>query len=251
MLYSFSIRATPNQFYDWLHGWNQATDPYSYHAVHRQNDSKGGERIFWHAHNELKKEAHISQIVFRIIPKEAELLDVTFTFADDPDITEYARPLLEAIAQRWPETKDIPNFMILVHDADLANILAARWQESYLTYRSGAYLSTVILLGSILEGALLAKIQQNASQATQSSLAPKERNGSVRRIEHWKLSELIAVCHERGWLEKDTKDFSSTLREYRNLVHPVAQSRQKAHPDAGTCRICREVVSAAFEELAR
>ena len=58
-------------------------------------------------------------------------------------------------------TDDAPDFARLTADASLAEILAFRWEEAQRCVGAGAYLSAVIMMGSILEGALLYRVEQN------------------------------------------------------------------------------------------
>ena len=139
----------------------------------------------------------------------------------------------------------------MISDADLANILQLRWQEAHVNYRSGAYLSTIIMLGSILEGLLLAKIKKNPRQANTASSSPKDSTGKAKRLGQWSLDELIHVAHECGWLDGDVKDFSGMLRGYRNLVHPNQQLSEGIYPTESTCRISWEVVNAAIVHVSR
>lgn len=136
------------------------------------------------------------------------------------------------------------DFVELVQDQNLAEVLAQRWRESLRTFEAEAYLSTIVLLGSILEGVLLDKIQNHPEQANQSKSAPKI---SFCR---WTFRDLIVVAHECGWLDRDVKDYSETLRDYRNFIHPREQLRYQSYPDAGTCKVARTVVEAALDDLA-
>lgn len=142
------------------------------------------------------------------------------------------------------------DFTSIVSDRELAELLALRWNESYLTYHAGAYLSTLILLGSILEGVLLDKVEQNPSVANQAQSAPSVK-GKVLQFQDWTLENFIAVSHECGWIDRDVRDFSASLRDYRNLVHPSKQRKAGVIPDSGTCNVAREVVRAALEDLIR
>mgnify|MGYP000425955164 CR=1 FL=1 len=155
--------------------------------------------------------------------------------------------LIKQISQR----DDCPyDFHKLVRDSDLAEVMSNRWKECNRTIEVGAYLSTIILLGSILEGVLLDRVQQYPEKANNSSCAPKRPDGSVRTFGEWALADLISVSHEQGWLDRDVRDFSSVLRDYRNLVHPREQINKQIYPDEGTCKIAREVVGAAIDDLA-
>jgi hypothetical protein len=147
-------------------------------------------------------------------------------------------------------TRSPYNLAKLVQDEELAKILSQRWEESFHTFEAKSYLSTIILLGSFLEGVLLDKVQSNKKQANQAKSAPKAED-KTRPFNEWTLNDLIKVAYECRWLDKDVKVFSEALRDYRNLVHPREQLRHQTYPDEGTCRVAREVVEAALEDLSK
>jgi hypothetical protein len=153
-----------------------------------------------------------------------------------------------------PKTKEKPmeappDFMRLVKDNTLAEILSFRWEEAQRCVRGGAHLSAVVMMGSILEGVLLHKVEQDPRTANQTKSCPKDRSGSPKAIHAWGLSVLIDVAHELGWLQGDVKRFSHALRESRNIVHPYVQRLQRDRPDNDTCSICWQVVRAAVADL--
>jgi len=142
-----------------------------------------------------------------------------------------------------------PDFECLVKDLSLADILCLRWTEALKCFRAEAYLSAVIMMGSILEGVLLHKVEHNMKDANQMKAAPKDKSGKVKPPHEWNLSNLIDVAHEVGWLQGDVRRFSHALRESRNIVHPYVQRLLKDFPDSDTCRICWQVVRAAVADL--
>jgi AbiTii len=139
-----------------------------------------------------------------------------------------------------------PNFTNLVSDVDLAKILSNRWNEANLAFESRAYLATVILLGSILEGVLLDKVEQNQTQAVASSKCPRDRNGNPLPFEKWTLEKLIEVTHDCGWLKKEAKDFSHVVRDYRNFVHPNKERREGIKFEEPICKVIWEVITVAL-----
>ena len=141
------------------------------------------------------------------------------------------------------------NFNGLIDDPKLLNVLELRWTEIEICSSNGAYLSTIILLGSILEGILLSVVQKNPEKANKSNSAPRDGTERVLNFNNWTLNNLINVTHDCGWIDKDIKDFNSSLRDYRNLVHPRKQRDENVFPDEDTCRICVEVVRAALNDL--
>jgi hypothetical protein len=125
-----------------------------------------------------------------------------------------------------------------------------RWHESEKTQRAGAYLSTIVLLGSILEGILLYKIKANMEQANQSKVAP-QKDGKPKEFSEWTLEKMIAVCHDCGWISKDVRSFSDGLKEYRNFVHPWKQFQNNTldMPTEKTCKISREIIEIVLDDL--
>ncbi|MDI6872297.1 MAG: hypothetical protein QME79_13295 [Bacillota bacterium] len=148
-----------------------------------------------------------------------------------------------------PRREAPPDFLRLVSEPKLANILTFRWEEAQRCVSSGAYLAAVVMMGSILEGVLLYRAESNQAAACRAKSAPRDRAGKTKLLEDWTLSDLIDVAHEAGWLQGDVKRFSHALRQSRNLVHPYMQRALGEWPDHDTCAICWQVVRAAVADL--
>ena len=143
-----------------------------------------------------------------------------------------------------------PNFAKLTGDHSLDSILQTRWYEAQLCAQSGAYLSAVVMMGSILEALLLSIVTKYPETANRARSAPRDsRTGKPKPFGEWELNSLINVAHEWGWLQGDVKRFSHALRESRNLVHPWHQRALNEYPDEDTCNICWQVVHAAINDL--
>lgn len=128
-------------------------------------------------------------------------------------------------------------------------ILQARWLEAQKCQNAGAHLAAVILMGSILEGLLLAAATENRPACYRASQAPKRKDGSVPPVEEWKLTHLINIAVELGWLKTDRGRFGHALRESRNVVHPWEHMTTKADYDEATCKACWHVLNASVEDL--
>jgi hypothetical protein len=133
---------------------------------------------------------------------------------------------------------------------DLEPIIQSRWIEAQRCQHAGAYLAAVILMGSILEGLLLARCSTDPSEAFRSPAAPKDRRTGVSiPLHEWKLSALIDVSVSTSWLKLDRGKFSHALRESRNIVHPYEQARSGANFDEATCKVCWQVLNASVDDL--
>jgi hypothetical protein len=134
-------------------------------------------------------------------------------------------------------------------DKDLQGNLERRWFEMEACGIGGAYLAAVIMLGSILEGALLAKLKANIQAAMISKKAPKDKSGAVRSLDDWTLADYIAISTELGFVPKSVERYSHELRDTRNLVHPRKQVSEQIVVDESLYRISREVAEAVINAL--
>ncbi len=131
----------------------------------------------------------------------------------------------------------------------LKEVISDRWLELQKCQHVGAYLSAVVLMGSVLEGLLLARANMDLAKAIKSHKAPKGKGGGNKAIQDWNLSSLIDVAVDVGWLKTDRGKFSHALRESRNVVHPWVQIMQNTSFDEATCRTCWEVLTASVDDL--
>ena len=167
----------------------------------------------------------------------------------DPQLREKSPSASPSKPERKPPEPP-PDFRRLVSDPTLADVLTFRWKEAQKCMEVGAYLSSVVMMGSILEGLLLSRVLAEPTISCGAKAAPKDgKTGKPKPIHDWGLSSLIDVAHEVGWLQGDVKRFSHALRESRNVVHPYVQCHRDERPDSHTCSICWQVVRAAVADL--
>lgn len=134
-------------------------------------------------------------------------------------------------------------------DPTLSDILQGRVDEVKKCVESEAPLATVLLIGSSLEGILLAVALERPKEFVASGCAPTDRDGKVIPIHDWTLNSLIDVAHDVGIIDADVKKFSHALRGFRNYVHPYAQMQQGFSPSEHTASICWQVFRAAYEQV--
>ena len=125
-------------------------------------------------------------------------------------------------------TDEPPDFAVLVADRQMQAILARRWSEVQQCIGATAYLAATVMMGGLLESLLLARINVSPNKASvfQAQHAPRGKNGKTSVLSDWKLTSMVEVACELGWITKSAKDVGHVLRDFRNYIHP-----HKEHTD--------------------
>lgn len=115
-----------------------------------------------------------------------------------------------------------PSFASLVADPAMQGVLARRWTECVTCLSVGAPLAATVMMGGLLEGLLLAKVNSlsDKTQVFTATNAPKDRSGQPLLLSQWTLKDYIGVAHELRWISRSARDVGAVLRDYRNYVHP-------------------------------
>lgn len=143
----------------------------------------------------------------------------------------------------------------LISDKKYLNLLQERWEESEKTKKAGAWLSTIVLLGSILEDVLLYILKKNFSFICTSSVEiPMDEDDKGMKTPKqpylWTLDQMIRVSYKLGWISKDTRNFADIVREYRNFVHPWKELNKKLKiPSPRSCKTSADIIEGVIEEL--
>jgi hypothetical protein len=118
-----------------------------------------------------------------------------------------------------------------IADNELRKIVERDYRElSLVVFSAGAWKSTVILAGSILEALLYAALTSDSATVVKANAAhnaPKFK-GKIKPIEsgEWRLAELIDVASELQILPAERANtIDQVLRDYRNFVHPKKEIR--------------------------
>lgn len=131
----------------------------------------------------------------------------------------------------------------------LSEIIKIRLKETEQCVNNDAPLSSVIMIGSILEGVLLGIASSNPRLFNQAQSAPKDEDGKVRKFQDWTLNSFIDVAFEIGFIKRDVKKFSHAVRDFRNYIHPYSQMATSFNPDKNTALICFQVLKAAISQI--
>ena len=144
----------------------------------------------------------------------------------------------------------LPKIQNLPVEQAIIPIIENRLTEAQKALEVGAYLSVVVLCGSILEGALLGKAQKEPASFNKSSASPKTKEGRVKRFHEWSLAQFIDVATDLGILKPDVQKFGHGLRDFRNYIHPYEQLVSGFTPDEHTAKLCFQVLKAALASVA-
>lgn len=131
----------------------------------------------------------------------------------------------------------------------LEEIIKMRLKETEECVNNKAPLSSVIMIGSILEGVLLGIASSYPKEFNTAQCAPKDENGKVRKFPDWTLNNFIDVSLEIGLIKRDVAKFSHVVRDFRNYIHPYSQMFTHFNPDKNTALICFQVLKAAISQI--
>lgn len=130
---------------------------------------------------------------------------------------------MQAASKKRRTQDSSPSFAVLIHDARMQDILLRRWTECVACLEGSAPMAATVMMGGLLEGLLLARInkQPNQQPIFTAKSAPKDKKtGIPLLLKDWTLKNFIDVAHELGWISESAKDVGEVLRDYRNYIHP-------------------------------
>ena len=149
-------------------------------------------------------------------------------------------------------TDNPPQFAPLISDLRMQAILRKRWHECVTCVNYGAPLAATVMVGGILEGLLLARINQLSDQGPvfRAVSAPKDKKtGSPLKLSEWGLKNYIAVAHEPGWISRTTKDVGEVVRDYRNYIHPQKELSHGITLSVDDARMLWEIAKSIVRQL--
>ena len=140
-----------------------------------------------------------------------------------------------------------PDFSKLVPDAAMQAVLKRRWQEVQLCISVGAHLAATVMMGSLLEALLLARVNSLADKRPvfKAAAAPKDKAAKTLPLREWTLRDYIDVGHELGWVRRAARDVGEVLRDFRNYIHPAKEVAHGMSLNASDTQmlwaVCREL----------
>lgn len=150
-------------------------------------------------------------------------------------------------SDKWFEALDVRKLPV---GSDMHEIIRARLDEAQKCLSAEAYLSAVIMCGSVLEAVLLGAAEQDPESFHRSKSSPK-RDGKPRPFPQWSLANFIDVARDIGLLKADAQTFSHGLRDFRNYIHPAKQASSNFVPRRETARLCLDALAVALADVAK
>jgi len=135
----------------------------------------------------------------------------------------------------------------LVTNAEAADLLTRRLRETRICERGGAYTMAIIGIGSLVEGVLWALLVEHDENARLHRFV--DRNGKESRSDRPSLDTLIHTAHARGWIQLDARNFMTSVKDFRNFVHPRAELAEQPDFDADSVQLCWSPVQTMLNDL--
>jgi len=179
-----------------------------------------------------EKVARLSEFIKELVPE---------------DMKERAE-LLTLVGAKGYAPPEPPDFDRLGGDPAISGILERRYKEIHGCVGAGALTASFVMMGGLLEGALLAVVSSRAAEAVKAPSCP-QKDGEPKKFHDWTLPELISVAHECGWMESDGDGFPPEVRNYKTLAHPWSERALPFEIDRHTCTSAWMAVQRALADL--
>lgn len=229
------------------------------YKYHKYGTSKAKKmRAFW----EQEPDAVVGKVLAEMLDSYEASCELNGNPVDTP-ILEKTRDIVSRLTGKRKKDKhvdteaafldkefSIPNVQRLPIEQAVIPIIEKRLEEAQRALTAKAYLSVVIMCGSILEAVLLGKAQREPRLFNTSKASPKTEEGKTRQFQDWTLANFIDVATDVGVLKIDVQKFSHGLRDFRNYIHPYQQMMSGFTPDEHTAKVCFQVLKAALASVA-
>lgn len=224
----------------WLYDWKLAKEkdnipPYLMTLEDKRNE------IYWHISS--------GRVSFVFEHRQAGLSIVEFSCEDDTEANDYVNSLLRQFSEKWQTYVPPIGFLSITSDESFAVLLENRWSEAERAISVKAYLSAVVLYGSILEGILLDMCERYPKLAGNAKRIQRDKKGNPVHFTDWKFETFIEVANELGWLSIEAREQSKSLKMYRNLVHPKEQLKINFYPRQETAEVSQIVLRLALGNI--
>ncbi|MGQ0644883.1 MAG: hypothetical protein ACT4O3_05280 [Elusimicrobiota bacterium] len=131
-----------------------------------------------------------------------------------------------------------------IKNPELRNIIERDYSELQRAFISKCHKASIILAGGAIETILTDLLSSNEAKARLSPKAPKKPD-----IVSWDLKDLIEVAIDLKLIHEGINKLSHSIREYRNLVHPGNEIKNKLSFNEEEAKIAIEVLHMLHRHL--
>lgn len=131
-----------------------------------------------------------------------------------------------------------------ISDTELRRVLERDYVEIQRAFISDCWKSVIILSGGAIETILLDVLKKDEAHARSAKSAP-----GISDLTKWDLSHLIDVAVEMKKVTSGVEKLSHSVRDYRNLVHPGKEIRDKLTFGKEEAKIALEVLHIVHRDL--
>ena len=151
--------------------------------------------------------------------------------------------MLSAVPSPAATTEQPPDFSSLIQDVQMKAILERRWVECDACITAKAPLAATVMMGGLLEGLLLAKVNSQSDKRPifTARAAPRDKQGKTLQLKEWTLQNYIDVAHQLRWITQTLKDIGEVLRDYRNYIHPQKEYSEKVSLTTDDAKLLWEI----------
>jgi hypothetical protein len=135
---------------------------------------------------------------------------------------------------------------LYIADKELQALLHRDYQEVQRAFVAQCWKATIVLAGGAMEAILLDRLSLDEASSVSATSAPKKAD-----LMRWDLSDLIKVAVELKLVNSSVEKLSHSVREYRNLIHPGNELRNKLTVGAEEARIAIEILNLIDRELGK
>ena len=180
--------------------------------------------------NQYHSEAPTGALASEIAELNQEFPRILPVFSGRMEDTEaYLTRALPRIEVLLDETSEVPGIEQLnfsfIRDEQLRLVIERDCEEIQKTLVVRCWKAAIILSGSAIEAILLDLLQAREADAKAAKKAPKTD------ILQWDLNELIKVAVELHLIVPSVEGLATSVRQYRNLIHPGRELKSGLRPD--------------------
>lgn len=166
----------------------------------------------------------------------------------DREITEYLKREF-----RYTRTKVAKRLKkICAGDQQLKDILLRDICDAVRCYAHELWKPAVILCGGAIEGILSQPIAREPAVARDAAyLRAYPTQKRAKKMSHYRLMHYLDVAAELEVIKGTTAKLGQGIRDYRNYIHPLAESEEKHQITDGDARIACELVFKLLEGVGK